>query len=142
MKEHYIQQINVLRNEINILIAKKFEAKLDNELTTKQVLLLELMKAGVNSTKDLAEKLLVSTSAVSQLLNKLEDKGYVNRHINPKNRREIVLNLAEKGAQYFEDLDSMKDEINREVYGRLSLEELKQLTLILEKLHLVAKENV
>ncbi|OPA76800.1 MarR family transcriptional regulator [Paenibacillus selenitireducens] len=141
MKDHYINHINVLHNEINIQIAKKYEGKLDNELTTKQVLLLELIKAGVTSTKDLADKLNVSTSAVSQLLNKLEDKGYVERFINPKNRREIILNLADKANQYFKDLAFLKDEINREVYGRLSLEELKQLTKILEKLQVIAKGN-
>jgi len=141
MKNHYINQLNMLHNEINIQIAKKYEGKLDNELTTKQVLLLELIKAGVASTKDLADKLNVSTSAVSQLLNKLEDKGYVVRFINPKNRREIVLNLADKANQYFDDLAFLKDEINREVYGKLSLEDLKQLTKILEKLQVIAKEE-
>ncbi|TCZ78263.1 MarR family transcriptional regulator [Paenibacillus albiflavus] len=141
MKDHYINHLNVLHNEINIQIAKKFEGKLDNELTTKQVLLLELIKAGVASTKDLADKLNVSTSAVSQLLNKLEDKGYIERFINPKNRREIVLNLADRANQYFNDLAFLKDEINRELYGKLSLEELKQLTKILEKLQVIANEN-
>ncbi|GAA0358495.1 MarR family winged helix-turn-helix transcriptional regulator [Bacillus horti] len=141
MKDHYIKQINVLRNEINIQIANKFEDRLDNELTTKQVLILELIRTGVTSTKDLADKLNVSTSAISQLLNKLEDKRYVERFINPKNRREIVLKLADKANQYFNDLDSLKDEINREVYGKLSLEELKQLASILGKLQGIVNEG-
>lgn len=104
-------------------------------------MLLELIKIGVTSTKNLADKLNVSTSAVSQILNKLENKGYVERFINPKNRREIVLNLADKANQYFNDLASLEDEINKEVYGQLSLEDLKQFTNILEKLHVIVKEN-
>ena len=137
MKNHYINRMNVLHNEINIQIAKKFEGKLDNELTTKQVLILELIKSGVTSTKDLADKLNVSTSAVSQLLNKLEDKYYIERFINPNNRREIVLILADKANQYFNEIAFLKDEINRDIYGKLSLEELKQLTEILEKLQVI-----
>ncbi|WHY58595.1 MarR family winged helix-turn-helix transcriptional regulator [Peribacillus simplex] len=141
MKNNYINQINVLQNKLNIQLAKKFENKIDNQLTAKQVLLLELIKIGVTSTKNLADKLNVSTSAVSQILNKLENKGYVERFINPKNRREIVLNLADKANQYFNDLASLEDEINKEVYGQLSLEDLKQFTNILEKLHVIVKEN-
>jgi len=140
-KDSYIQHINRLRNDINIRIARKYESKLDNGLTTKQVLLLELIKAGIASTKDLADKLNVTTSAVSQLLNKLEERGYIERSINPGNRREIVLKLARKAERYFNDLEALKEEVNRELYGRLSLDELMQLAGILEKLHAIAKEG-
>lgn len=141
MKNEIIHQINVLQNNFNIQIARKFESKIDNQLTAKQVLLLELIKTGVSSTKDLADKLNVSTSAVSQILNKLEDKGYIERFINQKNRREIVLTLADKANQYFNDLTSLKDKINKEIYGKLSLEELKYLKDLLEKLQVIAEEN-
>ncbi|MGE7093191.1 MarR family winged helix-turn-helix transcriptional regulator [Lysinibacillus sp. NPDC048646] len=141
MKNNYMNQINVLQNNFNIQLAKKFEHKIDNQLTAKQVLLLELIKVGVTSTKDLADKLNVSTSAISQILNKLQHKGYIERSINPKNRREIVLQLADKAHQYFNDLASLKDEINREIYGKLSLEDLEQLKNILEKLQVIVQEN-
>lgn len=138
MKKEQIRQINRLQNNFNILIANKFEDKLDNQLTAKQVLLLELIKQGINSTKDLATKLNVSTSAISQILNKLDDKGYIERTVNPQNRREIILKLADKADQYFHDLAALKDQINQEVYGKLSLEDLKHLKKILEKLQTIA----
>lgn len=138
MKKEQIRQINRLQNNFNILIANKFEDKLDNQLTAKQVLMLELIKQGINSTKDLATKLNVSTSAISQILNKLDDKGYIERTVNPQNRREIILKLADKADQYFHDLAALKDQINQEVYGKLSLEDLKHLKKILEKLQTIA----
>ncbi|MBO1003306.1 MarR family winged helix-turn-helix transcriptional regulator [Pseudogracilibacillus auburnensis] len=138
MKKEQIRQINRLQNNFNILIANKFEDKLDNQLTAKQVLMLELIKQGINSTKDLATKLNVSTSAISQILNKLDDKGYIERTVNPQNRREIILKLADKADQYFHDLTALKDQINQEVYGKLSLEDLKHLKKILEKLQTIA----
>ena len=141
MKDEYIHQINILQNNFNILVAKKFEKKLDNQLTAKQVLLLELIKEGVTSTKDIADKLNVSTSAVSQILNKLEDRGYIERKYNPQNRREIILYLADKAHQYFKELAVLKKQFNKEIYGRLSTHDLKQLKDILEKLQIIATDS-
>lgn len=141
MKDEYIHQINILQNNFNILVAKKFEKKLDNQLTAKQVLLLELIKEGVTSTKDIADKLNVSTSAVSQILNKLDDRGYIERKYNPQNRREIILYLADKAHQYFKELAVLKKQINKEIYGKLSSHDLKQLKDILEKLQIIATDS-
>lgn len=96
-----ITKINRLQDQLNIEMAVQYETTMDNELTAKQVLLLELVRAGATTTKELATTLQVTTSAVSQLLNKLEDKGYIYRAINPENRREIKLELAEKELTIF-----------------------------------------
>lgn len=141
MKDDYINKINILQNNFNILVAKKYENKLDDQLTAKQVLMLELIKQGFTSTKGLADKLNVSASAVSQILNKLEDGGYIERKINPHNRREIILNLAEKTHQYFRNLSDLKYQINKEIYGKLSLSDLKQLKDLLEELLAIATES-
>ena len=139
MKNELIQKINTLQNQLNIQLASRYEHKIDNQLTAKQVLLLELIRIGVSSTKDLASNLDVSMSAVSQLLNKLESKEYIVRNINKENRREIVLNLAEKGDLYFDELEKLEDEINRNVYGKLSLEDLEHLVRILSKLNAIVE---
>ncbi|MCP1123325.1 MarR family transcriptional regulator [Bacillus sp. 3103sda1] len=139
MKNDLIQQINSLQNHLNVHLASRFEHKIDNQLTAKQVLLLELIRIGITSTKDLATQLNISTSAVSQLLNKLETKEYITRNINKENRREIILKLAIKGERYFEELQMLEDEINHNVYGQLPLEDLKHLVRILEKLNTIVK---
>lgn len=139
MKNEFIQQINDLQNHLNVQLASRFEQQIDNQLTAKQVLLLELIRKGVTSTKDLAFQLNISTSAVSQILNKLETKEYITRSINKENRREIILKLGAKGERYFEELQMLEDEINQNVYGQLPLEDLKQLVRILEKLNAIVK---
>ncbi|MEK4700988.1 MarR family transcriptional regulator [Solibacillus sp. FSL R7-0668] len=45
-----------------------------------------MIRTGITLSTNLAQHLQVSTSAVSQLLNKLENQGYIERTINPKNR--------------------------------------------------------
>lgn len=100
-----------------------------------------MIKQGFTSTKDIADKLNVSTSAVSQILNKLEDRGYIERNFNPQDRREIILNLADKAHQYFRDLAALKLQINKDIYGNLSSKDLKQLKDILEKIITIADES-
>ncbi|MCJ8011494.1 MarR family transcriptional regulator [Paenibacillus sp. KQZ6P-2] len=139
MKNDLIQQINPLLNRLSVQLASRFEHQMDNELTVKQVLLLELIRTGCASTKDLAAQLNISMSAVSQILNKLEAKEYITRSINPENRREILLKLAAKGERHFEEAQMLEDEINRDVYGQLPLEDLKHFVLILGKLNEIVK---
>ncbi|MFF5994748.1 MarR family transcriptional regulator [Lysinibacillus sp. KU-BSD001] len=141
MKNTYIEQINVLQNELIVQLASKYESRLDNQLTAKQVLLLELIQSNVSTTKALAQHLHVSNSAVSQLLNKLEERGYISRNINPDNRREIKLALAQKGEAYFTSAEKLQQEMNERVYGKLSLEDLQQLLMILEKLNTIVQEE-
>lgn len=135
LKKDYIDRMNALQNQINIVLAKKYEDKIDNHLTAKQVLVLELIKSGVRSTKELAVHLGISASAVSQILNKLEDKSFIKRELNKENRRETLLYLNQRAEDYFESLLKLEHEINEEVYEKLSIEDLKELVRILEKLN-------
>lgn len=139
VRSEYIQQINLLQNQLNVCLATKYQNRLDNQLTAKQVLLLELISSNVSSTKEIAQQLDISTSAVSQLLNKLEEKGYITRTVNPKDRREILLKLSEKGEAFFQEQEEFSKEIDELVYGQLPEEDLQQLANILKKLNTIVQ---
>ena len=139
MKSEYIQQINLLQNQLNMYLVTKYQHRIDNQLTAKQVLLLELISNRVSSTKEIAQQMGVSTSAVSQLLNKLEDKGYITRTVNPKNRREILIAPAQKGKDYFATQEAISKEIDETVYGKLPEEDVQQLANILRKLNMIVQ---
>ena len=138
-KRDYIQQINLLQNQLNVHLATKYQNRLDNQLTAKQLRLLELIVSNICSTKEIAQQLDISTSAVSQLLNKLEEKGYITRTVNPKNRREIILKLSEKGEAFFQEQEEFSKEIDESVYGKLPEEDLQQLANILKKLNTIVQ---
>ena len=138
-KNEYIQQINLLQNQLNMYLVTKYLNRIDTQLTAKQVLLLELISSNVSSTKEIAQQLDVSTSAVSQLLNKLEEKGYITRTVNLKNRREILLALAPKGEAFFQEQEAFSKEIDELVYGKLPEEDLRQLANILKKLNTIVQ---
>lgn len=138
MSSKLIEDINIFQNQLNVLLANKYESFIDNQLTAKQVFILELIRTGITSSTDLAQHLQVSTSAVSQLLNKLENQGYVERTINPENRRKIEITLAAKSVQYFEQITQLEKQINENIYGQLPQEDLEALSTILKKLITIA----
>lgn len=138
MSSKLIEDINVFQNQLNVLLANKYESFIDNQLTAKQVFILELIRTGITSSTELAQHLQVSTSAISQLLNKLENQGYVERTINPENRRKIEITLAAKSVQYFEQITQLEKEINENIYGQLPQEDLEALSTILKKLITIA----
>ncbi|WP_010289256.1 MarR family winged helix-turn-helix transcriptional regulator [Kurthia massiliensis] len=138
MSSKLIEDINIFQNQLNVLLASKYENLIDNQLTAKQVFILELIRTGITSSTDLAQYLQVSTSAVSQLLNKLDDQGYIERTINQKNRRKIEITLAMKSIHYFEQITLLEKEINENIYGQLPKEDLENLSTILKKLIRIA----
>ena len=143
MSADLIGQINRLQKQLNVLLASKYEQMIDNELSAKQVLILELVRAGVTSSTDIAAHVQVSTSAISQLLNKLEDQGYITRTINKENRRKIEISLAQKSVDYFEQSTKLNKEINESMYGQLPQEDLHTLKTILQKLlHIAEQEQI
>lgn len=138
MSSKLIEDINIFQNQLNVLLASKYENLIDNQLTAKQVFILELIRTGITSSTDLAQHLQVSTSAVSQLLNKLDNQGYIERTINQKNRRKIEITLTMKSIHYFEQITLLEKEINENIYGQLPKEDLENLSTILKKLIRIA----
>lgn len=48
---------------------------------------------------DLRASLFISKPAVSQMMKSLESRGFINRTINPKNRRKLTVTLTQAGRE-------------------------------------------
>lgn len=91
---------------------------------------------------DLAEKLRLTNSTVSGVIDRLVHSGYVERLVPPENRRAVTIHLTEKGNGILNDLisgDSYLVQKLKSVY-ELPVEEIQHLLrlhkLVLEKLTL------
>ena len=49
--------------------------------------------------KELSESLNVSTARIANLLNQLEKKGLIQRHVDPRDNRQLIVVLTEVGRQ-------------------------------------------
>ncbi|MGN7896328.1 hypothetical protein ACTJJY_30565 [Bacillus sp. 22475] len=62
--------------------------------------------------------------------------------ITPKNRREILIQLADKGIRYFEKEEKINGEIINRFYSQMELSEIGELKRILAKLSEIVEKNV
>ena len=83
-----------------------------------------LQRNGVMTMGRLADLLGVSLSNASGLIDRLEERGFVERTRVPEDRRIVMVRVTDAGARLIEENDALSDELMRDVLSRLSPEEL------------------
>lgn len=130
-----VREINQIEYETNLLLAEEFSSLLDDKITDKQAVFLNLLrKNGALQTYELSKLLGTSASAISQLVNRLEKDGYIKRTVNLKDRREVLIELDQRGHSYFQKQEEIELAIIHKYYSKLKMDELIQLKDIFSKL--------
>jgi len=138
-----VTEINELHYRMNGIIINEYQSLLEDDLSDNQTILMDIVKDHEDiSVGEIARLMKITSSAVGQIVNKLEDKNYLMRSINPKNRREILVNLADKGKKYFENEEVINREIINRFYSQMELSEMEELKKILTKLNKIVEKNV
>ena len=84
--------------------------------------------------KALAEKIGINQSSASELINKLESDGYIERKVDPEDKRATLLFLTEKGTARAAEVEDERKEIFKGMFEKLTEEEKQALSDILDKL--------
>ncbi|GAA3413025.1 MarR family winged helix-turn-helix transcriptional regulator [Paenibacillus hodogayensis] len=139
----YVKEMNDAEFALNKLLLHEYRALLDDEMTAKQTLLLDIVhKEGPITVREIAERMHVTSSAISQIVGKLEKKTYVKRDINERNRREILVRLGPQGDAYFEKQDEIEKAIVERFYAKLELSEIKHMRDLMFKLKTVVEAEL
>lgn len=134
-----VKRINEAEYTIQRLIFKKYKQYLNNGITTQQAVVLDIIYLGKNVTVgEIALEMNISSSAVSQLIAKLERNKFIKRAVNPENRREVLISLDENGLDYFSKQDYVEQQVADQIYSQLSSEEMDELERIVSKLKEIA----
>lgn len=72
----------------------------------EQIVIMYLTKHGRSNQQKIAESFGIDQGAITKTINKLEAKGFVDRKVNPKNKREKILSLTSKAT-------TLQNELNR-----------------------------
>lgn len=119
-----ILEVNRLNELIFFEINRYVQNQLPPKITPKQQLcLLFLGNSGSSLTGKIAEILGISKSSLSQLLNRLEEDCYIQRRINPENRKEVFVDLDENGRRYYSTYVRSKREVFQRFYNTVTTEE-------------------
>ena len=92
--------------------------------------------------EDLAAHLHIDKGTVARALRKLEDKKYIFRDIDKKNRRRYLIYLTEKGRSVVPHIINIDNEWENSMCSKFSEEEYTNLFDILRVLTVNSLENV
>jgi DNA-binding MarR family transcriptional regulator len=84
--------------------------------------------------KDLGDKTLVTKGTLTGVLERLEDKGIIQRSVNQADARSQMIGLTKKGQQLFERVFPEHLQHLQKAFGQLSKQDLQDLTQSLQKL--------
>lgn len=124
-------------NEFSIELAKKI-----NSLTPNQQIIVFLVeKKGITQVKDLASFLNISTSAVSQIVGKLENQEILTRSIDPSNRRNTIIDIGPMGREIINEMEKIKSEVFNKYLLKMEEEDLINFKNSFKKFLEIVVEN-
>lgn len=85
-------------------------------------------------TSDIGNCLFMKKPATSKMLNILEDKGYINRFSNKRDRRVTYVDLTDKGVDLLEKHHEQMIECTNQIIEKMGKEDVEELIRLLNKL--------
>lgn len=83
-----------------------------------------------------------SKSATSKMLHGLEEKGYIERILSKRDKRQIYITLTEQGKEMLKRVQGKMDESAKRVIERFGEEDTEQLLMLLEKFLVIVEEEI
>lgn len=129
------EQINQTIEDIWIIFEKKERDYTNFKLNNQQhVLLTLIIRHPFSSPTELAEKMEITKSAVSQQLAKLEKEGYIIRKQHTEDKCTFSIELGEKGLHYKKEMEAFNEQVSDKYHANLSPVELTNMLSALQKL--------
>ncbi|KAF5073851.1 MarR family transcriptional regulator [Acetobacterium wieringae] len=129
----------MLMNNLSIIVrhSKVFcERRLHNSGVgfPEQVILMYLASNNGVNQDAIAQHFMLDKGAIAKTLRKLEEKGLIERHQNPENKRENLISIAPAGQSILGEMGAALEEWNQSFFEGLSDEEIQQYRRITKKI--------
>jgi DNA-binding MarR family transcriptional regulator len=136
--ESILESNQVIRRRLlSIYVQKSSKGKKDLEfqITPSQWAVLGfVMRKESVGVKDIAKVLGVTSSAATQLVDELVNKGYLTRESNATDRRALSIKLSGKHKQRLMELKTKATERYAEMFNALDNQELEQYATLNKKI--------
>ncbi|MGI6561971.1 MAG: MarR family winged helix-turn-helix transcriptional regulator [Clostridia bacterium] len=97
-------------------------------------------REGTLKAADLSDMLELSRPSITRILNALENRGYITRSIDPKDRRSIRMELTDAGNEAFDLANRRIADTAERIAESLGEDDTDKLTELLDKLAEVYKK--
>jgi MarR family transcriptional regulator, transcriptional regulator for hemolysin len=133
MFESYDQDIGMLTSKTTKKLIHYLNSNLEKfNLTTEQwLVLLKLSKQNKISQKLLAEVSGKDQSTLTRILDILERKDFIERHISKEDRRSFTIHITEEGLCICKNVTPFLEEIFKDMLKGISHEKLKIFSEVL-----------
>jgi DNA-binding MarR family transcriptional regulator len=111
---------------VNILAEALISAGVQG-LSTPQYRVLDMIYHGVDKPAELAKMLDVSPPAISSIIFRLEEGGYVSRGHSGEDRRRVVLELTGMGKDVVHRVNAKRRKLINTVLDRMDAGEIRRL---------------
>mgnify|MGYP001500459819 FL=1 len=109
-------------------------------LNLTEFAVLELLyNKGNQPIQRIGKKVLLASSSITYVVDRLEEKNYIKRRACPNDRRVIYAQLTDEGKELMEKTFPEHEQAISKIFGGLSIEEKKELINQLKKLGLYAE---
>ncbi|RST76116.1 MarR family transcriptional regulator [Siminovitchia acidinfaciens] len=110
-------------------------------LNTTEFAVLELLyHKGEQPIQKIGEKILLASSSITYVVDKLEKKNLIVRKPCPKDRRVTYAVITEKGQEFMSEVFPKHKEALQEIFAGLEVEEKEQLIRQLKRLGMYAEQ--
>ena len=99
-----------------------------------------LLHKGDQPIQKIGDKVLLASSSITYVVDKLEKKNLLERKPCPKDRRVTYASITEKGNELMSDIFPKHQEAVQKIFGGLNDEEKEWMTQHLKKLGIFAQE--
>ena len=137
--QHFAEQQLVL---LRLMARDRFAPLLQTELTIQQLKLLLITRLeGPQSGHELAELLGVSTATVSGLVDRMVERGVLERREDPTDRRVRRVAPSPAGEELLEEMERAEDDMRGRLLRRLDLEQLRHLVVAMREMARIAVDD-
>jgi MarR family transcriptional regulator, transcriptional regulator for hemolysin len=107
------------------------------DLTTYQFgALMQVYKSGALTQKEISEFIYTDEPSTARLMNRLEEKGFIKRTADEKDKRKKVISLTPKGRELLNEILPYALEVGNRFASKISEQENKTLyELLLKVIH-------
>lgn len=119
----------------NKLQSKKRLYKGIKELTIIEINTIVAIGKETRSMSQLANNLDVTSGTSTITIDRLINKGYVERIRDLEDRRQVFVKLSDEGIKAYDSIEEIKNRVIEKIFGVLSEEERRMLIGVMEKMN-------
>lgn len=126
---------------VNTIAESLVKEQIGSDLTNEQHYTLRYInKVGSCTSTELAEVFDVKKSAITAIINRLFEKGLIDRTRDENDRRIVYLTLSDEGNKLFSKTEERVHKLVESIIGEFSEEEIVQFLKTYEKLNGILRQ--